>query len=119
MQKSQPSKTGPVASSPSTSPLQANKRQRHSILARFLRSQHFGYFGYTGTRSFSDSELSPTFRLLSLEPLARMKLTSFRPKDQMHLLDMLGVGLIDATWPPRFPPQLAARLQEILDHPEG
>jgi len=67
----------------------------------------------------SESELSATFRLLSLESLARMKLTSFRPKDQMHLLDLLGVGLIDATWPLRFPPELAARLQEVLDHPEG
>jgi hypothetical protein len=29
------------------------------------------------------------------------------------------VGLIDATWLSRLPPVLAARLQELLDHPEG
>jgi hypothetical protein len=48
-----------------------------------------------------------------------MKLTSFRRKDQVHLFDMIGVGLIDTTWPARFPPPLAVRLQELLDNPEG
>ena len=31
-----------------------------------------------------------------------MKLTSFRRKDQMHLLDLIEVGLIDADWRQRF-----------------
>ena len=66
-----------------------------------------------------ECEQAPSFRLLSLESLVRMKLTSFRRKDQMHLLDMIDVGLIDAAWTVRFPPELAARLQELLDHPEG
>ena len=30
-----------------------------------------------------------------------------------------GVGLIDATWPTRLPPSLGARLQELLDDPNG
>ena len=47
-----------------------------------------------------------------------MKLISFRRKDQVHLLDMLGVGLIDASGPARFRPELAARLQELIDNPE-
>ena len=59
------------------------------------------------------------FRVVTLEALVRMKLTSFRRKDQVHLLDMIGVELIDSSWPVRFPPQLAARLQELLDNPEG
>jgi hypothetical protein len=58
-------------------------------------------------------------RILKLEPLVLMKLTSFRRKDQVHILDMIGVGLIDATWTARFPPELAARLQELLDDPNG
>ncbi len=66
-----------------------------------------------------ECELSASFRLLSLESLVRMKLTSFRRKDQMHLLDLIDVGLIDAAWRERFPPELAARLQELLDNPEG
>jgi hypothetical protein len=37
----------------------------------------------------------------------------------MHLRDMIGVGLVDATWPSRFNPELAARLQQLLDTPEG
>jgi hypothetical protein len=59
------------------------------------------------------------YRVLSLESLVRMKLTSFRDKDRTHLRDMLDVGLIDATWPQKFPPELAVRLQHLLDTPEG
>lgn len=61
----------------------------------------------------------PRYRSVALESLVRMKLTSYRRKDQVHLLDMLGVGLIDASWPGRFPPELAARLQHLIDTPEG
>ncbi len=66
----------------------------------------------------TEAEPTPLFRLLALEPLVRMKLTSFRRKDQVHLLDMIDIGLIDATWCPRLPAGLAERLQELLDHPE-
>jgi len=59
------------------------------------------------------------FRVLSLDALVRMKLTSFRRKDQVHLQDLLGVGLIDAAWIPRLPAELAARLQHLIDTPEG
>ena len=59
------------------------------------------------------------YRHLSLEALVRMKLTSYRLKDQVHLQDMIEVGLIDETWPQRFPPELAERLQQVLDNPEG
>ncbi len=58
-------------------------------------------------------------RVLALEPLVRVKLTSYRLKDRVHLRDMLEVGLIDATWVSRFPPALAARLQHLIDTPEG
>jgi len=53
------------------------------------------------------------------EAAVRMKLTSNRDQDRMHLRDMLGVGLIDATWPARYPPELAARLQHLIDTPDG
>jgi hypothetical protein len=60
-----------------------------------------------------------SYKLLDLEPLVVMKLTSFRRKDQVHLQDMIEVGLLDETWPSRLPPELAARLQELLDDPNG
>ena len=60
-----------------------------------------------------------SYRVLSLDAVVRMKLTSNRDKDRMHLRDMLGVGLIDATWPARYPPELAARLQHLIDTPDG
>jgi hypothetical protein len=37
----------------------------------------------------------------------------------MHLLDMLSVGLIDASWLSQLPPQHAERLQRLIDDPEG
>jgi hypothetical protein len=59
------------------------------------------------------------FHVICLEALVRMKLTSFRDKDRTHLRDMLETELIDATWPLRFIPELGARLQELIDHPDG
>ncbi len=64
------------------------------------------------------SEATSQFRLVSLDALVRMKLTAFRRKDQMHLIDLIDVGLIDATWPARLPAPLAERLQELLDSPQ-
>lgn len=66
-----------------------------------------------------ESEPGDSFRVLKLDALVRMKLTSFRRKDQVHLLDLLEVGLIDATWCARLPQPLAERLQELLKNPEG
>ena len=56
---------------------------------------------------------------VQLEQLIEMKLNSFRDKDRTHLRDMIGVDLIDATWPARFPPSLGERLQSLLDSPDG
>jgi hypothetical protein len=64
-------------------------------------------------------DLAPPFHIVSLENLVRMKLTSFRLKDQVHIQDMIGVGLVDETWPDRLTAQLAERLREILAKPEG
>lgn len=63
----------------------------------------------------SDSEAGPDFPVPTLDALVRMKLTSFRLKDQVHLLDLLGVGLIDATWCGRLPPPLSARLKQLIE----
>ena len=59
------------------------------------------------------------YRVLPLEDLVRMKLTSFRDKDRTHVRDFIDIGLIDATWPARYPPELGERLQHLLDTPEG
>jgi hypothetical protein len=67
----------------------------------------------------SESVLFKPYRVVTLEALVRMKLTSFRDKDRTHLRDLIGVGLLDATWPARFIPELAARLQQLLDTPDG
>jgi hypothetical protein len=66
-----------------------------------------------------ESERAAEFQVTTLTALVRMKLIAYRRKDQVHLLDLIGVGLIDATWPARFPPPLGHRLQELLDDPNG
>ena len=60
-----------------------------------------------------------TFRVIDLAALVRIKLTAFRDKDRTHLRDLIDVGQIDATWPARFPAELAARLRQLLDDPDG
>lgn len=67
----------------------------------------------------SEAEETETFRLLSLDALVRMKLTSFRDKDRVHLRDLMDVGLVDANWLERVPGALRPRLRELLDNPEG
>jgi hypothetical protein len=59
------------------------------------------------------------FRMITLESLVVMKLVSNRLIDKVHLRDMLDVGLIDASWLAKLPSQLAERLQQILDTPDG
>jgi len=66
-----------------------------------------------------ESERAAEFQVATLPALVRMKLIANRRKDQVHLLDLIGVGLIDATWPARFPPPLGERLQQLLDDPNG
>ena len=64
-------------------------------------------------------ELIEDARTLPLEQLVKMKLTSFRRKDQVHVLDMISIGLIDDSWLDRMPPQLRMRLNELLNDPDG
>jgi hypothetical protein len=66
-----------------------------------------------------ETETLPVGRVLALGSLVRMKLTSFRRKDQVHIQDMIGVGLIDASWCDCLPPVLADRLRELLADPDG
>ena len=60
-------------------------------------------------------ELSPSstvrgFPLVSLKDLVRMKLTSFRAKDEAHLKDLDDAGLITPEIEAGLPAELAARL---------
>src|SRR5437867_11276679 len=45
-----------------------------------------------------EMKLTTTGRMLNLEALVRMKLTSFRDKDRTHLRDFIEVGLVNASW---------------------
>jgi hypothetical protein len=67
----------------------------------------------------TESEPGDAFRLVTLEALVQMKLTAFRDKDRTHLRDLIEVGLLGPDWLSKLSPELARRLQTILDSPEG
>ena len=71
------------------------------------------------TADVTESEHAAGFNVIALDALVRMKLTSFRRKDQVHILDLIEVGLIDATWLDRVSPLLRDRLQSLLDDRDG
>jgi len=74
---------------------------------------------FSAAPDVDESEATDSFRLVTLDALVRMKLTSFRDKDRTHLRDLIEVGLLDAASITKLPQPLGARLQEILDNPEG
>ena len=69
--------------------------------------------------SVEERESGGEFDVIQLEALVRMKLTSFRLKDRVHLMDMIEVGMVDANWIGKFPTELGERLQELIDNPDG
>ena len=62
--------------------------------------------------------IEPGLHVLALSALVRMKLTSYRRKDQVHLLDLIGVGLVGKKDLADLPPVLAERLNELLENPD-
>lgn len=66
------------------------------------------------TPKIDEATAPPPYRVLELEALVRMKLTSYRLKDQVHLQDMIEVGLIDESWVDRMPRTLDDRLRHVF-----
>ena len=58
-------------------------------------------------------------KIVDLDALSKMKLSQHRRIDRVHVRDLIGVGLIDESWPAKFESPLAERLQELLDDPDG
>ncbi len=54
------------------------------------------------------------FRVIPLLELVQMKLLAFRLRDQTHLVDLLALGLIDASWRDRLPAALQPRYEQVL-----
>lgn len=57
--------------------------------------------------------------LLSLDAVVHMELSTNAIEGKVNIKDLLEVGLVDSSWTTRLSPQLASRLQEILDNPDG
>ncbi|MFL5328218.1 MAG: nucleotidyltransferase family protein [Gemmataceae bacterium] len=67
----------------------------------------------------TEVEPEASYKILNLDALVCMKLTSFRDSDRTHLRDMIEAGMLNADWLQRLPIELAPRLKELLDNPEG
>ena len=67
----------------------------------------------------NDSEAIGQFRVIALHSLVHIKLTAFRDKDRTHLRDLIDVGLLTTDELAKLPPELAGRLQQLRDTPNG
>jgi hypothetical protein len=67
----------------------------------------------------TESVTGGEYQVLNLRALVQIKLTAYRDKDRTHLRDLLEVGLVDASWLPLYPPELADRLLALIETPGG
>ncbi len=58
---------------------------------------HLSFIADEASDTIEEFEWIEDARTLPFEQLIKMKWTSFRRKDQVHLLDIISIGLIDAT----------------------
>jgi len=67
----------------------------------------------------AESVAGGEYQVLGLRALVQIKLTAYRDKDRTHLRDLLEVGLVDASWLPLYPAELADRLRALIETPGG
>ena len=85
----------------------------------FIAGEKAGTEDFEAAPDVAMSELAKGFLVLNLEALVRMELAAFHTTNHVRLRDLIEVGLLDASWLDRLPPELARRLQELLDTPDG
>jgi hypothetical protein len=57
--------------------------------------------------------------LVEKNRLVYLQLERWTLDDRVDIRDLIDVGIVDDTWPQRFPADLASRLQELIDDPDG
>jgi hypothetical protein len=97
----------------------ANVSQRRDEVRIYLANERSRDQDAFPMRDVSESVVISNMRVLKLTALTSLLLSSFRVVDRVHLRDLIDVELLDASWLDRLPPELAARLKQILDTPEG
>lgn len=94
-------------------------RVRGGVHLLFEKEKVRGEYAYPVPALAEDPPRSAQgFRIAPLESLVLMKLTSFRRKDQVHLEDLLEVGLITPEIEERLPADLRERLTQLKQTPE-
>ena len=67
----------------------------------------------------TESVAGGEYKVLNLRALVQIKLTAYQDKDRTQLRDLLEVGLVDASWLPLYPTELADRLRRLIETPGG
>jgi len=67
----------------------------------------------------TESVAGGEYQVLNLRALVQIKLTAYQDKDRTQLRDLLEVGLVDASWLPLYPTELADRLRRLIETPGG
>ncbi len=75
--------------------------------------------GMATSPQYSPTAAFEGYKIVEFDRLLVMKLTAFRLKDRVHLLDMIDVGLIDATTLDPLSMELRPRLEQLLTNPNG
>jgi len=96
----------------------ANARPRNAVHVVFANEKVRPHEALANP-DVSESEDAGAFRVIALDALVRVKLTAFGDKDCTHLRDLIDIGLVDANWLTRLPANLADRLSQLLENPEG
>ena len=94
-------------------------RQRFANEITFAEEPSWGRSAGGRAPSIEEIEVVGGVPVISLNSLVRLQLGRFRLDDAVDIRDMIDVGLIDQSWTSRFKPELAVRLQELLDDPDG
>jgi hypothetical protein len=103
----------------------------HHILVRSMSNQRERWadralvagnpYGNAGgiVPSLTSAVVTRNLPALTLAALVDFQLCRWLRDDRVDLRDMIDVGLLDHAWPGHLRPELAPRLQELLDNPDG
>jgi hypothetical protein len=98
-------------------------RNEHTTKDRWSDRVYFAGEAYVGTDAtiptLDNIDIVKGVPIVSLSVLVEFLLLRFNLNDKVDLRDLIDVGLIDQSWPNKFPLELGQRLQQILDTPDG
>jgi len=91
---------------------------RHSVTMHFVGESYCNQLLFP-CPDICEVDKSGIYSLLPLKAVVDMELASGRVNGRVNVRDLIDVGLVDQSWTTHVPAELALRLQELLDSPDG